>query len=221
MYRQAEPDPENMPIHENDRIAPAPPPPLAAAVRAARTPLREMSAEELCPSPPQRLILREELEPPTRRRIPASSTISSTTIVSSYFTNAAGSSSSTAAPSSTLASVRLSPLRRTPLSSSRLSRELNAEEEEFGDDLDMDDAFFQELDAAEQAALGTFQGRETRESNVSTSQPTTPTVDHSEVIVIDSDSDDKENIAHVTQRRVRRRIAPPEQEENSDVIVIE
>ncbi|KAF8515420.1 hypothetical protein BU17DRAFT_51754 [Hysterangium stoloniferum] len=144
----AEPDPENIPTQENDRNAAAPPAPPAAVVRAARTPLREMSVEELSPSPPQRL---------------------------------------------------------------------NTEEEEFGDDLDMDDAFFQELDAAEQAALSTFQEREMQE----TSQPAAPTVDHSEVIVIDSDSDDKENLAPVTQRRVRPRIALPEHDEDSDVIVIE
>jgi RecQ-mediated genome instability protein 1 len=134
-------------------------------------------------------------------------------VVSPFFSNT---SSSTAAASSTLALAQTPPFQAS-LPSSRLNEEFNTEDDEFGDDLDIDEAFFQELDAAEH----TFQERERQGSNVPVGQSAAPTIHPSEVILIDSDSDDKENLAPVPQRRVRRRIALPEDGEESDVIVID
>lgn len=97
---------------------------------------------------------------------------------------------------------------------SKLSHEITVEHDssEFGDDEPLNEEFLREVDNAEQAA--TVGG----EINVETSNDTSRhTNDNVEVIAIDSDSEDKENVAPAMPRRVRRRIASPEE----NVIVID
>jgi hypothetical protein len=124
-------------------------------------------------------------------------------MVSPYFSNAT-TSSSTLAPSSNLSSVHLPPVHHAPLP----TRAAGEDSFEFSDDIPIDDAFLQELDAAEQAATSALRHNSHNDS------------EQSEVIVIDSDSDDKENLAPDVQRRVRRRLEMPGNDD-SEVIVIE
>jgi hypothetical protein len=96
---------------------------------------------------------------------------------------------------------------------------------DFSDDMPIDDAFLQELEAAEQAAIHAVAQRSRNIGQAASSHPTAvgaigAAVEHSEVIVIDSDEDDKENLAPIVQRRVRRRIAAPDADD-SDIIVVE
>ncbi|KAF8575164.1 hypothetical protein K439DRAFT_1370627 [Ramaria rubella] len=193
-----------------------------------RAPLREMTREDLPPPRPPRAPGREELEPPSRRRVPTSSAStlasSSRTVVSPYFSNTSA-PSATLVSSEDLADVHLSPVRRASLLHKRPAGDVTAVEEsfDFSDDIQVDDAFLQELDAVEQAALNTIHQRghdsDTGPSVIEASGAAVVS-QQSEVIVIDSDSDDKENLAPVVQRRVRRRLATPSGDD-SDVIVIE
>lgn len=236
--RQPEPEPDEEP--PNDPLGDPPPPqdPAGAGARhpvndePPRVPLREVTMDDPIPHRPPRQPAREDLEPPTRRRVPATSSSgvsASSTVTSPYFSSAMA-SSATLASSPDLASVNLSPVRRNPLPSSTLTNgAVTAEDSfDFSDDMAIDDAFLQELEAAEQAAINTIQqrGRGTGQGtssgpNAAENWTTAATVmERSEVIVIDSDEDDKENLAPIVERRVRRRIATPDADD-SDVIVIE
>lgn len=175
-----------------------------------------MPVEELQGRSPQS-IPREELEPPSRRRIPASSDSGSSTVVSPYFSNSTEGSSTLCSLYQTR--CNRSPVRRTPLPSSRLNQQIGANTDnssEF-DDLEVDDTFLEELNAAEQAAMRATEGSTSQTQNESRTQSYTNT-EQSEVIVIDSDSDDKENLSPVAQRRVRRRI---ESNGHTDIIIID
>lgn len=225
MHRQPEPNPDSelddAPANDDNNLPRDPPPseaPSGAAVQVIRSPLREMKMDDPVlhrPPPPS---LQNELEPPTRRRVPSSSsTLAPTpsTVVSPYFSNTA-TSSATLASSSHLVGVRLSPVRHTPLPTS-----VDEDSFDFSDDIPMDDEFFQELDAAEQAAINTIHnGRNIQHSSTSLSGSRAATSADPEVIVIDSDSEDKENLAPFVERRVRRRLATPG-DDDSEVIVIE
>lgn len=227
-YRQPEPEPDSEP-HENpannDGLPNHPPPPEVpnhAAAQAARVPLQEVILDASYPQrPPPCSLPREELEPPTRRRVPTSSSTAvsaSTIVVSPYFSNAT-TSSTTLGQSSGLTSVRLSPVRRAPLPTEGAGEDSF----DFSDDLPIDDTFLRELDAAEQAAMATGHpnSHNVGRSSVGLSNAGVETgAEHSEVIVIDSDSDDKENLAPVIQRRVRQRLESPAHDD-TEVIVLE
>lgn len=226
--RQPEPEPTNVETGAPNSANDDPPPSSAPANvdaqhpdenEPARVPLREVTVDE--PRHLPRQPAREDLESPTRRRVPVASTsvLTSTasTIVSPYFSN-------TSASPSGLASVRLSPIRRDPLPARATNGTTVVEDSfDFSDDMLMDDAFLRELDVAEQAAMSAVQQRSRNIGQMGSAHPTredlTAEAAHSEVIVIDSDEDDKENLAPV-QRRVRRRIDILDPE-HSNVIVID
>src|SRR6266481_7576711 len=86
----------------------------------------------------------------------------------------------------------LSPIHRDSLPTRALTNGTTVVEDsfDFSDNTLMDDAFLCELDAAEQAAMSAVQQQSC----------------DIEVIVIDSDEDDKENLAPVIQHRVHHRI---------------
>ena len=138
------------------------------------------------------------------------------TVVSPYFSNMT-TSSATLAPSSDLTTARFSSVHRTPLPASVCEDSFD-----FSDDMPMDDEFFRELDAAEQAAINNIHDYDPsiEHSSIGLSGSGAATGADSEVIVIDSDSEDKENLAPVVERRVRRRLATPG-DDDSEVIVIE
>lgn len=219
-YRQPEPEsdePNDIPATNGGVVRP----PSDAAVSGARPPLREVTVDASYPvGLPPRSVPREELEPPTRRRVPSSNStyaLTSTSVVSPYFSNAT--SSATLVASSNLSTVQLSPVHRAPLS----TRVEGEDSFDFSDDLPIDDAFLRELDAVEQAATSALQNnsRNATQSSVGLNGSGAANgAENSEVIVIDSDSDDKENLAPSIQRRVRRRLATPGEDE-SEVIVIE
>lgn len=218
-YRQPEPEPDephDIPASNGVVVRP----PNDAAVSGARPPLREVTVDASEPvGLPPRSVPREELEPPTRRRVPSSNSTyasTSTSVVSPYFSNA---TSSATLVSSNLSTVQLSPVHRAPLSTGVAGEDTF----DFSDDLPIDDAFLRELDAVEQAATSALQNnsRNATQSSIGLNGSGAANgAENSEVIVIDSDSDDKENLAPSIQRRVRRRLATPGEDE-SEIIVIE
>src|SRR6266481_488365 len=120
----------------------------------------------------------------------------------------------------------LSPIHRDSLPTRALTNGTTVVEDafDFSDDTLMDNAFLSELDAAEQAAMSAVQQRSRDIGQIGSAHPNaredlTAEATHSEVIVIDSDEDDKENLAPAVQRRVRRRIDTLDPED-SNVIVI-
>lgn len=166
-------------------------------VGSTREPLRDLDLEDVQSHPTTSTHFQgPEYEAPTRRRVPGQRTSSTTSISHT---------------------VTINPVSRPSAASVRqpsgLSQEGNLEgnHSEFSDDTPLDDAFLHELDRAEQEALA---GGEIHPGSTDLSHQFN---NNTEVIVIDSDSDDKENIAPVMARRVRRRILPPE----NDVIVID
>lgn len=170
-----------------------------------REPLRDLGRDEAPGHSRSHLVSQEhEHEPITRRRrIPAQHSAPTT---------------STSQLSTTNAPIAPLPRSRTFSASvrqpSKLSQEIRVENDssEFGDDETFNEEFMREVDNAEQAAMS---GGET---NAATSNDSSHHTDENvEVITIDSDSEDKENVAPDMPRRVRRRIASPEE----NVIVID
>ena len=88
----------------------------------------------------------------------------------------------------------------------------------------MDNAFLCELDAAEQAAMSAVPQRSRDIGQIGSAHPNaredlTAKVAHSEVIVIDSNEDDKENLAPVVQHRVCRRIDTLDPEDSNMIVI--
>ncbi|GJJ08577.1 hypothetical protein Clacol_002796 [Clathrus columnatus] len=180
-------------------------------VNTSREPLRDLDLHDVqSHSVLSTHLTEQEHEPPTRRRVPASGQRNNLPSHQFPFTNSSTLSILPSPPPTT--TTTNAPLRQP---SGQGGDKITVEEDvsEFGgDDTSLDGEFLQELDRVEQAAMA--HGQPHPEETLETSLQSNTT---SEIIFIDSDSDDKENVAPITSRRVRRRIFPPD----DDVIVID